>query len=383
MISGGIDLKLSFGKTRPLPASRELMEAFQSLEVTHKDSGNSGFQIIFQAGRGTLDLMDYKLLTSPLLKVFNRVVIQVIIPPRAYLLMDGIITDQQLSPDLEVGRSTFTITGEDVSVMMDLEEKSVEHTAQNPQTIVERILGDYRSDYGIRADVKAPPNKVTPDRNERIPVQQDTDLGYVKMLAERYAYVFYLTPRRNLENEAYWGPPKRRQRQIQPALTAHMNAFTNLNSISLQNNGLSATKVLGKLQDRRTNRISKVQVEESDRPSLAARSPLGRGPSSQSHTRIRQFRQSGRTTTQTAARTQAMVNRSTEDVVSLTGEVDTDRYGHLLQIRKLVGVRGIGELYDGLYYVKTVTHKIQKGDYKQSFTITRDGIGSTVRSVPV
>ena len=70
-------------------------------------------------------------------------------------------------------------------------------------------------------------------------------------------------------------------------------------------------------------------------------------------------------------------------MVKLSGEVDTDRYGHLLQIRKLVGVRGIGQLYDGLYYVKEVTHKIQRGDYKQSFTITRDGIGSTVQSVPV
>jgi hypothetical protein len=38
----------------------------------------------------------------------------------------------------------------------------------------------------------------------------------------------------------------------------------------------------------------------------------------------------------------------------------------------------VGFNYDGLYYVKSVTHKINMGDYKQSFTITREGLGSTV-----
>ena len=60
---------------------------------------------------------------------------------------------------------------------------------------------------------------------------------------------------------------------------------------------------------------------------------------------------------------------STEDTVTATGVLDTIRYGHVLQVRRLVGVRGVGKAYDGNYYVKKVTHRIKQGEYKQSFTL--------------
>jgi len=57
------------------------------------------------------------------------------------------------------------------------------------------------------------------------------------------------------------------------------------------------------------------------------------------------------------------------------------RYGGVLNARKLVGVRGSGPAFDGLYYVKSVTHKIKRGEYKQNFTLTRNGLVSTVPTV--
>ena len=52
------------------------------------------------------------------------------------------------------------------------------------------------------------------------------------------------------------------------------------------------------------------------------------------------------------------------------------RYGRVLKARQLVGVRGAGMAFDGLYYVKSVTHTIKRGEYKQSFTLTRNGLVS-------
>jgi hypothetical protein len=72
-----------------------------------------------------------------------------------------------------------------------------------------------------------------------------------------------------------------------------------------------------------------------------------------------------------------------DDVVKITGELDTLRYGDILQLRGIVGLRGVGYTYDGLYYVKSVTHSIRKGEYKQSFTITREGLGTTTQLVNV
>ncbi|HUX85505.1 MAG TPA: hypothetical protein VMW65_00760, partial [Chloroflexota bacterium] len=95
----GIHLTLLIGPTVPIPAPAPLMDALSSVEVTHQDVGRSGFQITFQAGRsGLTGLMDYALLSSPLLKPFNRVIIVVTINVTPRVLIDGIITHQELTP---------------------------------------------------------------------------------------------------------------------------------------------------------------------------------------------------------------------------------------------------------------------------------------------
>jgi len=70
------------------------------------------------------------------------------------------------------------------------------------------------------------------------------------------------------------------------------------------------------------------------------------------------------------------------DAVSGSGEVDVLRYGQPLRARSLVGVRGAGAAYDGLYYVKSVTHNIKAGEYKQSFTLARNGLIPLTPLVP-
>jgi phage protein D len=46
-----------------------------------------------------------------------------------------------------------------------------------------------------------------------------------------------------------------------------------------------------------------------------------------------------------------------------------------------VGLRGAGYSYDGYYYINSVTHTINRKEYKQSFNLTRDGTGSPVQRV--
>jgi hypothetical protein len=65
-----------------------------------------------------------------------------------------------------------------------------------------------------------------------------------------------------------------------------------------------------------------------------------------------------------------------DDVLTATGNLNSLQYGNILQPRGLVGLRGVGYNHDGLYYVKRVTHDIRKGQYKQNFTLTREGKGA-------
>ena len=70
------------------------------------------------------------------------------------------------------------------------------------------------------------------------------------------------------------------------------------------------------------------------------------------------------------------------DSVFGTGSLDVVRYGRVLRSRQLVGVRGAGEAFNGLYYCSRVTHTIKRGSYKQSFALARNGLISTLPVVP-
>ena len=65
-----------------------------------------------------------------------------------------------------------------------------------------------------------------------------------------------------------------------------------------------------------------------------------------------------------------------------TGTLDVARYGHVLKARQLVGVRGAGEAFDGLYYVTRVTDQLKRGEFTQSFSLARNGLLSTLPAVP-
>ena len=51
------------------------------------------------------------------------------------------------------------------------------------------------------------------------------------------------------------------------------------------------------------------------------------------------------------------------------------RYGRLLEPRKLVGVRGAGPAFDGLYYVEQRHERAStRGEFKQNFELSRNGL---------
>ncbi len=81
--------------------------------------------------------------------------------------------------------------------------------------------------------------------------------------------------------------------------------------------------------------------------------------------------------TRAKIRAQSAVDQSFDEIVTANGELDALRYNKLLRPRALVGLRGVGRTYDGLYYVKSVTHNVSKGRYTQSFSLAREGTGTT------
>jgi phage protein D len=374
----GIHLGLSLGASVPEPASPDLLEALVSAEVTHTDEGRSGFQIVLRLGRGSMDVGGYALLADPAVAVGSRVICQITVAGTPAVLFDGFITNQQFKPSVTPGESSLTLTGEDVSSKMDQEERNEEYPGQSDEVIVQTVLSRY-AEFGVTAQVASPEASEQPTTDERAPVQQGTDLQFLQELAQRHGFVFYVVPGPSSGScIAVWGPPVREETP-QPALSVNLGPETNVDSIDFEYDGLAAELYVGRIQDREGNEAVEVSSGSTGRTTLAQQ---GSGAVLQG-ARTRIYRSSAATSAQAFAEAQALSDASLSNVAKASGELDTGRYGGLLQARALVDLRGVGFLFDGTWYVKSVTHKIAPGSYKQSFELGREGTGALTSSVEV
>jgi hypothetical protein len=257
---------------------------------------------------------------------------------------------------------------------MDMEKKRAEYPAMDETTIATLIIASY-AQYGLVPDVTPPPIIDVPLPIERTPVQQGTDLDQLKSMAQRFGYVFYVEPGPLPGmNMAHWGPPPRIGLP-QRALTVNQGPEQNVDQISFAYNGLAPTIVKDEVQDRITNMSFPVRTFISMRlPPLAAMPAL---PFQLPNVRTSLLEQNtGLSVVEAYSRAQGITDKSVDSVVTAQGELDALRYGDLLEARGIVGLRGAGFTYDGLYYVKSVSHAISKGQYKQRFSLTREGPGA-------
>ena len=279
-------------------------------------------------------MFDYPIMSNPLIAPFSRVMVIVTLGALPNVLIDGIITHIQLDPSSNPRESTLTITGEDIGVMMDIEEKRETHPNQPDPVIVTKIIASYAK-FGLIPKVIPPLSMDIPLMIDRIPSQHSTDLSYIIELAHRYGYVFYIEPQAPGINIAYWGPPNFIGIP-QKALSVNMDPETNVTSINFQYNALRPTMINGRIQDRITNIILPVKTVFSTRP------PLSSKPAwfvNKPNVSTKQFRQSGLNMVQALGRAQAETDMS-QDVLVVNGELDSLQYDGILKARKLVGLRG-------------------------------------------
>ena len=363
----GVHLQLFLGKTIPTPAPSAVIDALVSLEVTNQDQNRDGFQITFSLGKETL--LDYNLLLSGILNPPARVIIVLILGALPQVLIDGIITNHQFMPSPVPGESRLTVTGEDISLQLDLVEKNVTYPNQSDSVIVTRLLGSYAT-YDLVPAVT--PTTDVPLILKYLSSQQGTDLAYIQKLAKRHGFVFYIEPVLPFVNTAYWGPDKRLGLP-QSALTMNMGPESNVKSLSFSYDALKPVAPQVTIVDPSTHMSIPIPLPSGIRPPLAVRpaSPLRK-------TLARDT--ANRDASQAVGEATELLSDSS-DAVTVSGELDGVRYGHVLRARRLVGLRGVGFNYDGNYYVKQVTHRISRGSYTQSFTLTREGTGALTPQV--
>jgi hypothetical protein len=306
-----------------------------------------------------------------------RVLIIATISGTPNVMMDGVMTNQQVTPGSAPGESTLTITGEDLTRVMALIDFSgLPYPAMPPEARVALIIAKYAV-FGMIPLVIPSLFTDLPIPVERIPIHQGTDLHYVQQLATDVGYVFYVEPGPAPgTNVAYWGP-EIKVGVPQPALNLDMDAHTNVESLSFSFNTADTTLPIVFIQ----NSLTKFPIPIPIPKLNPLQPPLGLIPAPV--TNVTMLKETAKLSPMAAIGAGLAVASRSADAVSGNGTLDVVRYGRLLKARQLVGVRGAGLAFDGLYYVKSVATSIKRGEMKQTFQLTRNGLVSITPKVPV
>lgn len=372
----GVRLNLLVGPAIPLPAPRELIDALDSVQV-EAGSGDTpgGFELSFGLSKRS-PLNTLFLLTGGASIPLLRVVIAVAIGAQSEVLIDGVMTHHEIRPGTTGGHSTLVVKGKDLSALMDyIELDGIPFPAMPPAVRVLLVLAKYAA-FGVIPLVIPSIVEDLPIPIERIPRQQGTDYAYVKQLARECGYVFYLDPGPTPGvSRAYWGP-EIKAGTPQPALNADFDAHSNVESLSFTFDKEGKELPIVFIQNAATKAPIPIPIPDI----TPLNPPLGLVPPLPP--KLKFMTDTAKQSPLQAVMAGLAYASQHSDVVGANGTLDVVRYGRILKSRALVGVRGVGDAFNGLYYVKSVTHSIKRGEYKQNFQLARNGLLPTVARVP-
>ncbi|MBR0846475.1 hypothetical protein JQ543_01870 [Bradyrhizobium diazoefficiens] len=375
MMQGGVQLSLQIGPA-PVPAPREVLETLTHAKVEiGSGDAQSGFELTFDLPVRSPLRTIFLLAGGGALPPLLRVVLVVTINGTAESLIDGMVTNVETQPG-SGGVGKLVIKGKDMSALMDIIElPGLPFPAMPPSVRVLAILAKYAA-LGVIPMVIPSVLDIPPIPIQQIPQQKGSDYAYVKRLATEAGYVFYLEagPAPGA-SKAYWGP-EIRFGAPQPALTTNMDALTNVEDISF--NFDKEHKIMPIVFFQESNSKAPIPVPIPDITPMSP--PLGAVPPLPP--KIEKLTNTAHLSAPQALMAGLAYASQHSDSVFGSGKLDVARYGRVLKSRQLVGVRGAGLPYDGLYYVKSVTHEIERGSYKQSFSLARNALISTVPQVP-
>ncbi len=177
-------------------------------------------------------------------------------------LIDSVIYHQRVAPGSEPGMSTLTVSGRDISVLLDLEERNAEYRNMPDCVIVKHI----RPATLNTGSYHAMPTTDVPIERQRVPRQHETDLQFIRRMAQRNGYVFYIEPLTLGVTTAYFGP-EYRLGLPQPALSVDMGTASNVNTLNFTNDALAPVDTEGSFVEP----SSKTSIPIPSLPSLACR----------------------------------------------------------------------------------------------------------------
>ena len=370
-----VRLQLYVGPAVPVPAPQVVVEALREVTVeTGSGDAQSGFELVFDVPKRS-PLTTLFLLSGGAGIPLLRVVVAVTVRGVTEVLVDGVVTHH----DLQTGASSSSlrVKGKDLTAVMDVVAlDGIPYPAMPPALRVLTALAKYAA-LGVVPLVIPSIVEDIPLPISRIPRHQGTDYAYVSALAHEVGYRFYVEPGPVVgTSRAYWGPEVR-VGEPQPALNAGLDgAHDNVTSLSFSFDKERKELPIVTIQEP----FSKAPIGIPIPDVSPLNPPLGLVPPLPP--KITWLTDTAKLGPVGAIMRGLAYAGQHSDSVFATGSLDVARYGRVLRSRRLVGVRGAGDPFNGLYYVTSVTHRIKRGEFTQSFSLARNALLSTTPAVP-
>jgi hypothetical protein len=364
-----VTLSVLIGPVAVAPAPAAVTSALEGATVTQAVGTRSGFQLSLTYSKTSPIARD--LLPSGFFDPMIRVVLIATLRGAPTVLADGPIKRHDVTASGRPGEWKLVLTGEDVSGYMDaVDLTGFPFAALPPFARVALMMSKYAAFGVVPLTIPAPFQAVeTPV--ERYAHQQGTDFEYATKLAKDAGYEFYVSPGPLPgANTAYWGPPVR-VGAVQPALSVDLDSASNLDSMNFSTDGNAAILPYAHVK------VAGVSVPVPVPDIGLLKPPLAARPLVPTKTKLLETERMKAPEVMTAL----LAGRGGTDPVTGTGTIDLTRYGRPLSARSLVAVRGAGSAHNGLWFVRSVTHKLGRGTWKQSFQLARDGLVSSIPEV--
>jgi hypothetical protein len=323
---------------------------------------------------------DWRFLDDDRVKLWKPLSISVIIDTEETKLFDGFITQIKPSFVTDENGCVVEIMGMDTTSVMGLEEKQKNWPdGETDSSIASTVFKSYQ----LSADVGDTIEDTLVKHEEKIStvIQRETDIHFLKRLARRNGFECFVK-----DGKGFFRKPPLDDEDPQPILSAHFGAETNLISFNARLNALRPAKVEMHQIDIVEKQVMDALVEVGAQRQLGSEAAISVTPPNISSppASSRLFVKHAVATSQPEMQNlcQALFDEA-EWLIEGGGEINTVVYGNVLETRRLVPIKGVGEVFSGLYYVTNVKHKFSGvSSYTQQFTARRNASVSQIGDFP-
>lgn len=343
----------------------DLYSCAETIRVTEDIERGSSFNLEVSLCRN--DDGSWPHLDDDEMTAWNRVTVTVTVGTQTDTIMDGYISDIHIQTLEQTAQLKATFTGVDASYVMNLEPhchvwndgKTYEEIAQTIITGAPYNLTAVLPDSP--ASTSSPPPSVT---------QRGTDLQFLRELARRRGYEFYV-----LGGTGYFRAPVLNgtpQKQI----AVNFGDRTNCENMQMFVDGTAPTEAVAARVDRETGETVTARATSADtaQPAMGTTDVSDqRGYGVPATRMVLRRPPAGNETDLTTYLQGVMRNRTFW--VRVTGTLNAMRYGAVLRTRKLVSIVGLGDRYNGNFYVRKVVHTLTQRTYRMEFEAVKNRLG--------